>query len=97
MAVPTYLGLLNPLLRALRELGGSASIVEQEDRVAAILNLSNKELADTHRGNTSKLHTQRTYQRQSRYGSRFDKLRAMAAGVTEHLWEIEDIVKLLDQ
>ena len=22
---------------------------------------------------------------------------AMAAGVTEHLWEIEDIVKLLDQ
>jgi len=55
MPVPKYIDLFNPLLRAIRELGGSASVAEQEDRVAAILKLSNKELAELHRGNTTKL------------------------------------------
>jgi len=35
MAVPKYDDLFNPLLKAMRELGGSASISEQEDDVAA--------------------------------------------------------------
>jgi hypothetical protein len=45
MPVPTYDGLFNPLLRAMRELGGSASVAEQEDKVAELLNLSEEEAA----------------------------------------------------
>src|SRR6266699_4443133 len=55
MPVPTYDGLFNPLLRAMRELGGSASIAEQEDKVAQILNLSEEEASEIHRGNRTKL------------------------------------------
>jgi restriction system protein len=55
MPVPTYDGLFNPLLRAMRELGGSASIAEQEDKVAELLNLSEQEASEIHRGNRSKL------------------------------------------
>src|SRR5947209_4823322 len=56
MAIPKYDDLLNPLLQAMHDLGGSASIAEQEDRVAAILKLSDKDLAEIHRGSTTKLH-----------------------------------------
>ena len=55
MAVPTYDGLFNPLLRAMRELGGSASVSEQEDKVAELLNLSDQEASEIHRGNRTKL------------------------------------------
>src|SRR5947207_13510107 len=55
MPVPTYDGLFNPLLRAMRELGGSASVAEQEDKVAQQLNLSEKEASEIHRGTRSKL------------------------------------------
>jgi restriction system protein len=55
MPVPTYDGLFNPLLRAMRELGGSASVGEQEDKVAQLLNLSDQEASEIHRGNRSKL------------------------------------------
>lgn len=40
MAVPKYDELFNPLISALRNLGGSASIQEQEVEVASLLNLS---------------------------------------------------------
>src|SRR5438876_7406006 len=55
MPVPTYDGLFNPLLRAMRELGGSASVAEQEDKVTQLLNLSEQEASEIHRGNRSKL------------------------------------------
>jgi restriction system protein len=55
MPVPTYDGLFNPLLRAMRELGGSASVAEQEDKVVQLLNLSEQEASEIHRGNRSKL------------------------------------------
>ena len=55
MPVPTYDGLFNPLLRAMRELGGSASVAEQEDKVAGLLDLSEQEASEIHRGNRSKL------------------------------------------
>ena len=55
MPIPTYDGLFNPLVRAMRELGGSASVAEQEDKVAQILNLSEEEASEIHRGNRSKL------------------------------------------
>jgi restriction system protein len=56
MPVPKYDDLFTPLLRAMHELGGSASISEQEDRVAADLGLSDKDVAEIHRGSTTKLH-----------------------------------------
>src|SRR5690349_6605454 len=39
----------------MHELGGSASISEQEDRVTANLGLSDKDINEIHRGNTTKL------------------------------------------
>ncbi|MBX9902913.1 MAG: restriction endonuclease [Burkholderiales bacterium] len=55
MPIPTYDKLFNPLLAAIRQLGGSASIREQERVVAEILNLSDREVNEIHRGNRSKL------------------------------------------
>jgi restriction system protein len=55
MPVPTYDRLFNPLLEALRKLGGSASVSEQERVVAEILRLSEKEINEIHRGNRTRL------------------------------------------
>ena len=55
MAVPKYDAFFNPLLRAMHELGGSASVSEQVDKVAAILNLSDKDLSEIHRGSRTKV------------------------------------------
>jgi restriction system protein len=55
MPVPKHDDLFNPLLQALRDLGGSASTTEQEDRVAAILKLSDKDVAEIHQGTKTKL------------------------------------------
>ena len=54
MAVPKYDNLIEPLFQAMHELGGSASVEEQEDKVATILNLSDKDIAEIHRGNRTK-------------------------------------------
>lgn len=54
MAFLKYDELFNPLIEALRNLGGSASIQEQEDEVATILKLSEKDLSEIHRGNRTK-------------------------------------------
>jgi len=55
MPVPTFDGLFNPLLHAIRDLGGSASVAEQEDKIAELLNLSDEEASEIHRGNRTKL------------------------------------------
>jgi len=55
MAVPTYDELFNPLIKALQNLGGSASIPEQEEEVAKLLKLTDKEISEIHRGNRTKL------------------------------------------
>lgn len=47
--------LFNPTLKALHNLGGSGSISEIEDEVASILNLSDEQVNEIHRGNTTKL------------------------------------------
>jgi restriction system protein len=54
MPVPSYSDLFNPLLRAIKALGGSASIQEQEEAVAKILNLSEDDVSLIHRGNRTK-------------------------------------------
>ncbi len=55
MSVPKYDELFNPLLQALRELGGSASVAELEDRVASLLKLSEEDIATLHKGNRTRL------------------------------------------
>ena len=55
MAVPTYDHLFNPLLKAIHQLGGSASIEEQERVVAENLRLSDRDIAEIHRGSRTKL------------------------------------------
>ncbi len=54
MAVPKFDELFNPLLQALHELGSSASIDEQEQRVSDILSLSQADLERPHKGNRTK-------------------------------------------
>src|SRR2546426_12327489 len=54
MPVPKYDELFDPLLQAMHMLGGSGSVSEQEDTVASILKLTEKELSEIHRGNRTK-------------------------------------------
>ena len=55
MAVPTYDNLYDSVIQALRELGGSGSVSEIEEKVALILKLSEEDISDIHRNNTTKL------------------------------------------
>lgn len=55
MSVPTYDKLFNPLLTAMKNLGGSARNNEIENEVIKILNLSDDDINEIHRGNTTKL------------------------------------------
>jgi restriction system protein len=50
-----YDDLFNPTLIALQKLGGSGSVAEIEEEVANILQLTDDEINDIHRGNTTKL------------------------------------------
>lgn len=50
-----YDELFNPVLQALHQLDGSGSNDEIEEKLISILNLSNEEIEDIHRGNTTKL------------------------------------------
>ena len=51
MPVPKFDQLFNPLLTVLHALGGSASIEEQEEKIASALKLTEKDLQVIHRGN----------------------------------------------
>jgi restriction system protein len=53
MAVPTYDKFFNPLLLALRNLGGSGSVAEIEEEVAKVMTLSEKNIEELHRGKAS--------------------------------------------
>ena len=55
MAVPKYDDLFQPLLDALHELGGSASIEEIDNKVAEIIKLDDDDINEIHRGNITKL------------------------------------------
>lgn len=50
-----YDDLFNPTLEALQQLGGSATVSEIEDKVAEVMDLSDDEIADIHRGNRTRL------------------------------------------
>ncbi len=70
MAVPTYDNLYNPLIRALKELGGSGSVSEIEEKVAEILKLSENDINEIHRNSTTKLNYRLAWTRNylKRYG-----------------------------
>lgn len=50
-----YDELFNPVLQALHKLGGSGTNNEIEEQTILLLNLTNEEIEDIHRGNTTKL------------------------------------------
>jgi len=79
MPVPKYDDLYNPLLLAMHKLGGSASISEQEDTVASLLGLSEKDIEEIHRGNRTKLSYRLAWARN--YLKRYGLLENSARGV----------------
>lgn len=70
MSIPKYDDLFNPILQALKLLGGSGRNDEIEEKVAEILKLSDKEVSDIHRGNRTKLSYRSAWARNylKRYG-----------------------------
>ena len=54
MITPTYDEFIAPLFIAMHELGGSASIDEQEEKVADLMQLSDEQLSEIHRDNKTK-------------------------------------------
>ena len=54
MGVPKYDDLMKPTFQAMKRLGGKANIRDIQDEVASIINLSEKDLNDIHRGSTTK-------------------------------------------
>ncbi len=85
MSIPKYDALFNPLLQAIHNLGGSASVSEQEDEVATILKLTDEEVAEIHRGNRTKLSYRLAWARNylKRYGLIDNSSRGVWALTTE--------------
>lgn len=54
METPTHDDMLEPLFLCLKDLGGSASVDELEEKVADLMNLSEEQISDIHRGNRTK-------------------------------------------
>jgi restriction system protein len=74
-----YDDLFNSLLTALHNLGGSGSVEELEEQVATILNLTDEQVNEIHRGNTSKLNYRLAWARN--YLKRFGLLENSSRGV----------------
>ena len=55
MSVPQYQNLFNPVLQALKTLGGSASIAELDEEVTRSLDLTPEEIAEPHDAGQTKL------------------------------------------
>jgi len=106
MAIPTYDNLFNPVIEALKKLGGSGSVSEIEEKVAVLLKLTDEEVNEIHRGNRSKLSYRLAWSRN--YLKRYGILENSSRGV----WaltplgtktgkvdkdEVNKAVKLLDQ
>lgn len=79
MTVPTYDKLFNPLLMAMKNLGNSARNDEIEEEVAKILDLSEDDINDIHKGNTTKLAYRLAWARN--YLKRYGLMASSARGV----------------
>lgn len=106
MSIPTYDDLFNPVLQALHNLGGSGSNSEIDEKVAEILNLTEDEINEIHRGNRTKLSYRLAWSRN--YLKRFGLLENSSRGVwaltpkgkdTQSVdkKEVNKVVKSLDQ
>ena len=98
MPIPKYDDLFNPLLQAVRNLGGSASVAEQEDEVATILKLTDAEVSEIHRGNRTKLSYRLAWARNylKRYGVLDNSSRGVWALTSEgqkHQTLSKDLIK----
>lgn len=105
MSVPTYDNLYNPLIKALKQLGGSGSVSEIEEKVAEILKLSEKDINEIHRKNTTKFSYRLAWTRNylKRYGILENSSRAVWSLTskgknTENVKkeEVNKVVKSLD-
>ncbi|PWK26640.1 restriction system protein [Arcicella aurantiaca] len=74
-----YDDLFNPTLNALHNLGGSASVAEMEEQIAILLNLTDGQINEIHRGNTSKLNYRLAWARN--YLKRFGLLENSSRGI----------------
>jgi len=90
MAVPQYDDLMNPTIQALKDLGGSGHIREIENKVAEILDLSQDDLVDIHRGTTTKLVYRLAWSRN--YLKRFGLLDKASRGV----WKLTPMGEAID-
>ena len=79
MAAPTYDDLIEPLFIAMHDLGGSASIDEQEEKVAEIMALTDEQLSEIHRDNKTKFSYRLAWART--YLKRFEVLTNSSRGV----------------
>jgi hypothetical protein len=79
MSIPQYDDLFNPTLSAVHLLGGEAHIRNIEQEVAKILNLTDDEINEIHRGTTTKLVYRLAWSRN--YLKRFGLLEKVARGV----------------
>lgn len=89
-----YDDLFNPTLIALQNLGGSGSTEEIEEQVSAILKLTDDEINEIHRGNTSKLTYRLAWARN--YLKRFGLLENSSRGIwafTEEGLKIKSVDK----
>lgn len=87
-----YDDLFNPLIKALKNLGGSASVSEMEEEVAQIMKLTEDEINEIHRESTTKLTYRLAWARN--YLKRFGVLENSARGVwalTEKGQKIEEV------
>lgn len=74
-----YDELFNPTLQSLHKLGGSASVPEIEEEVSKLLNLSDHEINDIHRGSVTKLSYRLAWSRN--YLKRYGVIENSARGV----------------
>ena len=74
-----YDELFNPLLEALHNLGGSGSISEIEEEVARLLNLTDKEVNDIHKGTSTKIAYRLAWARN--YLKRYDLIENSSRGI----------------
>lgn len=91
MAIPKYDELFNPTIAALKDLGGSGTNEEIEEKVAEILKLSEDEVAEIHRGNRTKLSYRLAWSRN--YLKRYGILENSARGV----WSLTTVGQHLNE
>jgi restriction system protein len=84
--VPTYDKLFNPLLKALHELGGSASNQEIEDKVAEILKLSDQALNEMHGREGAGYRTKFSYR--LAWARTYLKIRGLINNSTRGVWSL---------